>query len=126
MAKTTGKKISVKASASKPLIKTPPRDKTLGLEPEIRFYNLEDCDETAEGEEAEILVVHDSNLAVYKQDFGKREFPYIDTFNHEGPTVVNAMRVLTRGVLEHLDIISPMEVVERVAYSQRILRVDVL
>ena len=46
MAKTTGKKISVMASADKPLGKTPPGDKNLGLETEIRFYAIEDSDET--------------------------------------------------------------------------------
>ena len=29
----------------------------MGLEPAIRFYELEDVDETEEGEEAEILVI---------------------------------------------------------------------
>ena len=42
MVKTTSKKVSVKASAAKPLDKPPPRDKTMGIEPEIRFYELED------------------------------------------------------------------------------------
>ena len=50
MENTIGKKISVKASADKPSVKPLPGDKTLGLEPEIRFYKLEDGDDTAEGE----------------------------------------------------------------------------
>ena len=49
MAKTISKKISVKASAAKPLGKPPPRDKTLGLEPAICFYAIEDGDDTEEG-----------------------------------------------------------------------------
>ena len=63
MAKTISRKISVKASEAKPLGKPPPGDKTLELDPAIRFYELEDGDKTEEGEEAEILVVHNSSLA---------------------------------------------------------------
>ena len=62
MAKTISKKISVKDSAANSLGKPPTRDKTLGVEPEILFYELEDVDETTEGEEVEIIFVHDSNL----------------------------------------------------------------
>ena len=52
MGKITSNKISIKASAAKPLVKPPIRDKKLGLEIDIRFYTLEDGDETLEGEEA--------------------------------------------------------------------------
>ena len=105
MGKTTSKKSLVKASAGKP----PPGDKTLGIEPAINFYTLEDVDYTAEGEEAEILFVHNSSLAASKKNRVTRKFPYIDTFNHAGPAVVNVMRDLTRGVFKHLDITSPMD-----------------
>ena len=46
MGKTTSKKISVKASTDKPLGNPPPGYKTLGIEPETRFYAIEDSDET--------------------------------------------------------------------------------
>ena len=49
MVKTTSKKISFKDSAAKPLGKSPPGDKTLGIEPEICFYATEDVDETEKG-----------------------------------------------------------------------------
>ena len=39
----------------------------------------------------------------------KTKFPHIDTFNHEGPAVVNAMRDLTSRVFEHLEFTSPMD-----------------
>ena len=52
----------------------------------------------------------------------KRKLPYIGTFNHEGPTVVSAMRNLTVGVFEHLEITSIMDVDQRVAYTQHTLR----
>ena len=52
MARIISIKISVKASVSKPLGKTPPVDKTLSIESEIRFYELEDSDKTEEVEEA--------------------------------------------------------------------------
>ena len=48
MEKTTSKKISVNYSAAKPSRNPPPRDKTLGLDPEIRLYAIEDGDETEE------------------------------------------------------------------------------
>ena len=121
MVKTTSKKILVKASASKPSGKPLLRDKTLGLEPSICFYALEDSDETAEVKEVEIFAVHNSSLAVSKQNIVKRNFFYIDTFNHEGTAVVNAMRDLTSGVFEHLDIPYHMDVDQRVAYTHCIL-----
>ena len=126
MLKTTSKKISFKASAAKPLGKPLPGYQTLGLELEIRFYMLEDGDETAEGEEYEIFLVHNSGLAVSKQKPVKRKFPYINTFDHEGPVVVNAMRELTSGVFEHLEITSHMDVDQRLSYTQLILVVAVL
>ena len=46
MAKTISKKISVKDSSAKPLGKPPTGDKTLGIEPEIHFYAIEDGDVT--------------------------------------------------------------------------------
>ena len=49
MANTISKKIYVNASATNPLGKPTPRDKTLGLDPVISFYNIEDGDETEEG-----------------------------------------------------------------------------
>ena len=84
MAKTISKKKSVKASSAKTSGKTPPGDKNLGIEPAIRFYAIEDGDETEEVEESEILVVYDSSLAASKQNLVKTKFPYIDTFNREG------------------------------------------
>ena len=50
MGKTTIKKISVKASPSKPLGKPPPGDKTYRIDPEIRFCAIEDGDDTEEVE----------------------------------------------------------------------------
>ena len=58
MAKTTSKKISAKASVSKPLVKPPPVDKTLGLGPVIRLYTIEESDDTAPGEEVETIFAH--------------------------------------------------------------------
>ena len=122
MAKPISNKISVKASTAKPLGKPPPRDKTCGLEPYIRFYEIEDGDDTEKVEESEILVVYDSSLAASKKNLIKRQFPYIDTFDHEGPVVINVMRNLTVRVFEHLEIILPTDVDKMLAYTQRILR----
>ena len=49
MANTISKKSYVKASAAKTLGKLPPGDKNLGVDPEIRFYAIEEGDETEEG-----------------------------------------------------------------------------
>ena len=46
MAKTISKKSSVKASSEKPSGKPLPGDKTFGIEPDIRFYAIEDRDNT--------------------------------------------------------------------------------
>ena len=48
MGKTTSKKTSVKTSSENPLVNPPPGDKTLGLDPEILFYTLEDGDDNEE------------------------------------------------------------------------------
>ena len=84
MAKSVSKKISSKASAAKPSGKPPPGDKSFGLDPDIRFYDIEDKDETEKEEESEILVVYESSLAASKQNLVKRQFPYIYAFDHEG------------------------------------------
>ena len=110
MGKTTSKKSSVKALADKPSGKPPPRNKTLGLEMAIRFFTLEDSDETEEWEEAEIVVFHDSSFTLSKQNLVKRKLPYIDTFDDEEPIVVNTRCDLTSGVFDHLEITSPMDV----------------
>ena len=116
-ANTISKKISAKASAAKPLVKPLPGGKTLGLDPETWFYDIEDGDDTKEGEEAEIIFIYDSGLAVYKQNTAKRKFPYIDTFNHKGPSVISTMRYLTIGVFEHLKITSTLDVEKMLAYA---------
>ena len=59
---------------------------------------------------------------VSNQNLVKSKFPYINAFDREGPAVFNTMRDLTSGVFEHLDITSPIDVYQRVAYRQIILR----
>ena len=59
MAKTIIRRSLVKVSAAKPSGKTPPKDKTLELEPAIRFYETEDSDKTEEGEKHKILIIND-------------------------------------------------------------------
>ena len=43
-------------------------------------------------------------------------------FDHAGTTVVIVMRNLTVEVFDHLDITSPMDVYQRLPYTQRIFR----
>ena len=45
-----------------------------------------------------------------KQNLVKRNFPYINTFDHQGSIVVCAMHDLTVGVFEHIYITPPMDV----------------
>ena len=52
MAKSISKRNSATASIANTLGKPIPGDKTLGLEPYIRFYEIEDVDKTEEGEES--------------------------------------------------------------------------
>ena len=59
---------------------------------------------------------------VSKKKLFESKFPYIDTFNHEGPVVVSTILDLTSGVFDHLQIMSPMDVDQRVAYTQSIMR----
>ena len=42
----------LKASTSKPNVKPPPGDESLGLEPVIGFYEIEEGGNTEEGEES--------------------------------------------------------------------------
>ena len=126
MVKTISKKIYVKSSAAKPSGKPLHGDKTFGIEPAICLYAIEYSDDTEKVEEAEILAVYKSSLVESKQNLVKMQFPYIDMFDHEVPVVIGAMRNLTVGFFEHLEIPSPMDVYKRLAYTQRILREAVL
>ena len=114
MAKTIIRKCSVNDSADNPLGKTPLGDKTPGIDPAIFFYELEDGDKIEEGAASETLVIHNSSLAVSTQTFKKSKFPYIDTFDHEGPAVVITIHNLTSRGFDHLETTSPMEVDQRV------------
>ena len=57
MSKTISNKIYVKASLAKHLLNPLTGDKTFGIEPVTRFYDIEDGYETKKWEESEILVV---------------------------------------------------------------------
>ena len=76
-------------------------DKTLGLGPDIRFYEIEDDEKTEEGEEAEILVIHDSSLAASKKNI-KRDSPYINIFDYKITSMIHTMKNLTAGVFKNL------------------------
>ena len=58
MEKTTSMKYTM-ASMSNPNIEPPTRDKNLSLDPVILFYEREYGDNTEEGKEAKILVIHE-------------------------------------------------------------------
>ena len=51
-----------KASTDNPSANPLPRDKYLGLEPDIHFCEIEDGDNTEEGEYAEILIIQYKSL----------------------------------------------------------------
>ena len=101
---------TVKASTDNPNDKPHPEDKTPVLEPASRFCEIEDVDNTEEGEEAKNLNINDSSLTATKKNLIKRKFLYIDTFKHEGPTVIRTMRNISVRVFEHPEIASGMYV----------------
>ena len=47
----------------------------------------------------------------------KGKFPWIDTFDHMGSTVINAMCDLTVGVFEYLEITSKIHLDLRIKYT---------
>ena len=57
-----------------------------------------------------------------KQTLDKIKSPFIYTFNHEGPAVINVMRDLMVVLFEHLDITSRLDLDLRIKYIKRILR----
>ena len=101
-------------------------DKNLGIDPVIGLCAIEDGYETEEVEEAEIIVVYDSSIGASKQNLVNKMFPYINTFDHEGPAFFSAMRDLPVGVFENLKITSPMDVDKRLTNTQRTIRVAAL
>ena len=74
MAKTVSLK-STRASIAKPNTKPLPRDKTLGIDPVIFFYEIEDGNNTDEGEVSEIFFIQESSLAASKKNLVKSQFP---------------------------------------------------
>ena len=71
----------VKALTSKPYCKPFSGNKELMMDPDIRLYEIEGGDKTEEGQEVEILIMHDKILMETMQNLVKRKFPYIDTSN---------------------------------------------
>ena len=67
--------------------------KTLGLDPVICFYEVEDKNKIEEEEDAEILVTHYSILVASKKNLVKMKFSWIGMFYHEIPAMINEMRV---------------------------------
>ena len=57
-----------------------------------------------------------------KQNLIKRNVPFIDRFDHQGPAVIHKKHDLTVGVLKNLDITSDMEIDKRINYTHIILR----
>ena len=97
--------------------KTLPENKSLGLDPDIFLYEIEDGDNSEKGEDSEILNIKYKRLPSTKQNLVNRNLPYIDMFNHMGPYEVRAMHNLTSRMFEHLEITSPMYVDTRVNYT---------
>ena len=79
MARTISMKMKTATSNGSP----PPKDKTLVFEPDIRFYEIEDGDNTDSEEESEILIMRDKSLTVTRKQIIKRKSPYINTFYHK-------------------------------------------
>ena len=65
--------------------------------------------------------MEDKIIAATKKNFVKRKFPYIDTFDNQGTTMVHVMHNVAVGVFEHLDTTYPMDVDKRIEYTHHIL-----
>ena len=61
-----------------------------------------------------MLSIHDSSLELTNQNLVKIKSPHINTFGYNKLTIFNAMRDLTIGVCEHLDITAKMDVDQKV------------
>ena len=96
------KRNTVKALTDKTLGKSPRGDKSIEIDPDILFYELEDGDNTEGGKYAEILIIQYKNHAKIKQNLVKMNLPYINTFDHQGSTVVCVMCDRTNRVFENL------------------------
>ena len=59
---------SVNTSTANPNGKPQLGDKTLGIEPQICFYEIEDGGKTEQREQEEILVVHNLSVAAFKKN----------------------------------------------------------
>ena len=62
------------------------------------------------------------SLTETKQNIVKRNFPFIDMFDHTGTSMLRVMRNLTVRVFEHLEITPHSNVYQSIAYLQHILR----
>ena len=63
-----------KSQTAKPNGKSPPDDKTFGIEPDICFCEIKDSDNNEKGEEAEIPVIYKSSLAESKKNLFQGSF----------------------------------------------------
>ena len=61
--------------------------------------------------------MYGSRLTKTKKNFIKSKLPYINKFDYEGPSVISAMRDLTVGVFEYIEITPKMDVYKRIKYT---------
>ena len=66
------------------------------------------------------------SLAAYNKSLIKSNFPWINIFNHEVPVIINAMRDITVGLFEHLEIPPKLDLYLSNKYTNRILRLPAL
>ena len=113
--------------------KPPPREKPLGLSQRSTStkWNF-----TPTKQKTVIILKKDNNpksllfmtqpLRQLRKTIVRKKLPPINTFNNQGPTVVNLMRDLTVGIFEHLDITAKTDVDKSVKYIYLILSGPVL
>ena len=61
--------------------------------------------------------MYGSRLTKTKQNFIKSKLPYINNFDYEGPSVISAMRDLTVGVFERVEIAYKLDLYLRIKYT---------
>ena len=66
--------------------------------------------------------MHNKSLTATKKNLVKKKFPFIDTFNNTGLTVVRVMHDLTVRLFEHQETTSPTDSDQRIAYTEWIIR----
>ena len=117
----------MRVSKHKPLTGSPlPWDKYPRLEPDIRFYKLEDNDKSDSGYESVIYIKIDKSSYANNQNTKKLTFQIIKSFGHQVPKVIPMLREVKVSAFEHLFITTWEGIDQRWRLFDQVLKVPVL